>query len=84
MPNAPISHNISGPMRWTTDVIRKSFLDFFAERGHAIVPSASIVPKGDPTLLFTNAGMVPFKARRRIRASRIARSACEFRASITI
>jgi alanyl-tRNA synthetase len=48
-------------MRWTTDVIRKSFLDFFAERGHAIVPSASIVPKGDPTLLFTNAGMVPFK-----------------------
>ncbi len=48
-------------MRWTTDVIRKSFLDFFAERGHAIVPSAPLVPKGDPTLLFTNAGMVPFK-----------------------
>ncbi len=48
-------------MRWTTDNIRQSFLDFFRDRGHQIVPSASIVPKGDPTLLFTNAGMVPFK-----------------------
>src|SRR5271156_6866495 len=48
-------------MRWTTDKIRQSFLDFFKERGHQVVPSASLVPKGDPTLLFTNAGMVPFK-----------------------
>jgi alanyl-tRNA synthetase len=48
-------------MRWTTDNIRRSFLDFFRERGHQIVPSAPLVPKGDPTLLFTNAGMVPFK-----------------------
>jgi len=48
-------------MRWTTDRIRQSFLDFFAERGHSIVPSASLIPKGDPTLLFTNAGMVQFK-----------------------
>ena len=48
-------------MRWTTAKIRQSFLDFFAARGHAIVPSASLIPKGDPTLLFTNAGMVQFK-----------------------
>jgi alanyl-tRNA synthetase len=48
-------------MRWTTAKIRQSFLDFFADRGHAIVPSASLLPKGDPTLLFTNAGMVQFK-----------------------
>src|SRR5450759_301431 len=48
-------------MRWTTAKVRQSFLDFFAAHGHAIVPSASLVPKGDATLLFTNAGMVPFK-----------------------
>src|SRR6202045_366986 len=48
-------------MRWTTDKIRQSFLDFFAERGHQVVPSAPLIPKGDPTLLFVNAGMVPFK-----------------------
>jgi alanyl-tRNA synthetase len=48
-------------MHWTTDRIRQSFLDFFQERGHRIAPSASLIPKGDPTLLFTNAGMVPFK-----------------------
>ena len=48
-------------MRWTTAKVRQSFLDFFAARGHTIVPSASLIPKGDPTLLFVNAGMVPFK-----------------------
>ncbi len=48
-------------MQWTTAKIRQSFLDFFKERGHEILPSASIIPKGDATLLFTNAGMVPFK-----------------------
>ena len=41
--------------------IRQRFLEFFAERGHTIVPSASLVPAGDQTLLFTNSGMVQFK-----------------------
>ena len=41
--------------------IRRSFLKFFEERGHTIVPSASVVPENDPTLFFVNAGMVPFK-----------------------
>jgi alanyl-tRNA synthetase len=41
--------------------IRQTYLDFFAEHGHTIVPSASLVPGGDATLLFTNAGMVQFK-----------------------
>lgn len=45
----------------TANEIRKQFLDFFKEKGHHIVPSAPIVVKNDPTLLFTNAGMNQFK-----------------------
>ena len=41
--------------------IRKSFLDFMASKGHQIVPSAPMVIKDDPTLMFTNAGMNPWK-----------------------
>ena len=45
----------------STNDIRRGFLDYFASAGHTIVPSAPLVPQNDPTLMFVNAGMVPFK-----------------------
>ncbi|BAK66213.1 alanyl-tRNA synthetase [Sphingobium sp. SYK-6] len=45
----------------STNDIRRSFLDYFGANGHEIVPSAPLVPNNDPTLMFVNAGMVPFK-----------------------
>ena len=43
------------------DRIRQTFLEFFRDKGHTVMPSSSLVPTGDPTMLFTSAGMVPLK-----------------------
>jgi alanyl-tRNA synthetase len=48
-------------MSLTSSQLRQAFLDYFAKQGHKVVPSSSLVPANDPTLLFTNAGMVQFK-----------------------
>ena len=45
----------------TVNQVRSTFLDFFAKNGHEVVPSSPLVPRNDPTLMFTNAGMVQFK-----------------------
>src|SRR5262245_25477636 len=45
----------------TVNQVRSTFLDFFARNGHEVVPSSPLVPRNDPTLLFTSAGMVQFK-----------------------
>src|SRR5690606_31521930 len=51
----------SSMRQWSGDQLREEFLRFFEEKGHKRLPSASLVPHGDPTLLLTAAGMVPFK-----------------------
>jgi alanyl-tRNA synthetase len=48
-------------MKHSSNELRQGFLDYFAGQGHEVVPSSSLVPGNDPTLLFTNAGMVQFK-----------------------
>ena len=52
---------LTAPPMTSTNEIRRSFLDFFGSKDHAEVPSAPLVPFSDPTLMFVNAGMVPFK-----------------------
>ncbi|WP_313343903.1 alanine--tRNA ligase [Stenotrophomonas sp.] len=52
---------MNAPVKFTTSQIRSDFLEFFKGKGHTIVPSAPLVPGNDPTLLFTNSGMVQFK-----------------------
>ncbi|HEL7631314.1 TPA: alanine--tRNA ligase [Stenotrophomonas maltophilia] len=52
---------MNAPAKFTTSQIRSDFLEFFKGKGHTIVPSAPLVPGNDPTLLFTNSGMVQFK-----------------------
>ncbi|MGD9502858.1 MAG: alanine--tRNA ligase, partial [Methyloceanibacter sp.] len=58
--SAKVAHH-AGPVPSRTNDIRAAFLDFFAKNEHLVLPSAPLVPRHDPTLMFTNAGMVPFK-----------------------
>ena len=48
--------------QWTAPKVRAAFLDYFKENGHTFVPSSSVVPLSEPTLLFTNAGMNQYKS----------------------
>ena len=57
MTSSPPSH----PPASNLNRIRAAFLDYFARHGHAMVASSPLVPRNDPTLMFTNAGMVQFK-----------------------
>src|SRR5438552_301571 len=54
-------NGVSPELYRTADDIRSSFLSFFQSKGHEVVPSGSLIPANDPTLMFANAGMVQFK-----------------------
>ena len=51
----------SSDAEWTTDKVRSTFVEFFQDKAHTMVPSSACAPLNDPTLLFTNAGMNQFK-----------------------
>src|SRR3954454_4928630 len=65
IPPKPIIKGSAGPPmttpQFTVAEIRQTFLDFFKDRGHTVVASRPLVPVNDPTLMFTNSGMVQFK-----------------------
>jgi alanyl-tRNA synthetase len=58
---APLFKSLNTMKKMTSAELRTAFLEFFHQRGHSIEPSSSLIPVNDPTLLFTNAGMVQFK-----------------------
>ena len=60
-PNAPSGTGAASGEPPSARDIRQAFFDYFAEHGHEVVASSPLVPDNDPTLLFTNAGMVQFK-----------------------
>jgi len=57
---AAVQRRIYIALMTSTNDIRRGFLDYFEKNGHARVQSAPLVPQNDPTLMFVNAGMVPF------------------------
>ncbi len=54
---------VAGHRKIDGDYLRSLYLKFFAERGHAVIPSASLIPENDPSVLFTTAGMVDYVAK---------------------
>src|SRR5437870_8750902 len=60
--STPTLHRDPRIVAMPASAIRRRFVEYFEERGHTVVPSASLVPAGDQTLLFTNSGMVQFKS----------------------
>src|SRR5262245_8030170 len=58
---SPLQRGARAKPMTSVNEVRTTFLEFFRRNGHEVVPSAPLVPRNDPTLMFTSAGMVPFK-----------------------